>query len=242
VDEPKQPDPKNSTLTDKIKHLGAEQLVLLTGLFSFLFFLWVLAFLFLTLVSGRSARLPLPAVVVQAAATAGFVLPPTWTPGPTDIFVPTPLPGQVYDGSVPTRIYTPRATSLPGVVLPEFPMPIEVIDLARILEGESRFDLEAAYYVGWVAKNRRTHEAYGKTFRHVSSGFFGYKADRQPGIEFIKVAQRVIHAKQDPTAGCLYALSRTDITKLGVPPSRADVTKGEWFFFRTWPVTRIGGR
>ena len=242
MDEPKPPDPKNRTLTDKIKQVSAEQWVLLIGLFSFLFFLWVLAFMFLPLLAGRSARLPLPEVIIQAAATRGFVLPPTWTPGPTDEFIPTPVPGQVNDGSVPTRIYTPRATSLPGVVLPDFPMPIEVIDLARILEGESRGDLEAAYYVGWVAKNRRTHEAYGKTFRVVSSGFFGYKVDRQPTLDFIKLAQRVIRAKEDPTSGCLYALSRTDITNLGVPPSRADVTKGEWFFFRTWPVTRGRGR
>ena len=59
----------------------------------------------------------------------------------------------------------------------------------------------------------------------------------QPNEEFLKLAQRVIKSNEDPTGGCLYALSRTDITKLGVPPGRADVAYGEWFFFRTWPLS-----
>jgi hypothetical protein len=105
------------------------------------------------------------------------------------------------------------------------------------MQGESPGDPEAAYYVGWVAKNRLLHKSYGDTYAVVSYGFFGYRADMEPSKEFLNIARQVIKAKADPTGGCLYALSRTDITNLGVPPSRADVTKGEWFFFKIWPVT-----
>jgi hypothetical protein len=113
---------------------------------------------------------------------------------------------------------------------------LTALDLARIMQGESPGDLEAAYRVGWVAKNRLLHVGYGDTYGVVSHGFFGYRADLQPSKEFLAMARRVIKSREDPTSGCLYALSRTDITKLGIPPGRADVTYGEWFFFRTWPL------
>ena len=166
-------------------------------------------------------------------------MPPTWTPSPAREINPTAQATEVFDGAVPTRIYTPRATSLPGLILPEpphIPPRTAVIELARILQGESPGDREAAYYVGWVAKNRLLHSGYGHDYKTVSSGFFGYRADLQPSEAFLDVARRVIRSREDPTRGCLYALSRTDITNLGVPPQWADVTKGEWFFFRRWPV------
>jgi hypothetical protein len=192
------------------------------------------------LLSGRPYPIALPQALVEAAATQGFVLPPTWTPGPTQPVVTTPTPTEVYDGTVPTPMYTPRATSLPGLILPAPPIPsrVDVIELARILQGESPGDKEAAYYVGWVAKNRLFHPGYGDTYAVVSSGFFGYRASLQPSEEFMEVARQVVRSRIDPTGGCLYALSRTDITNWGVPPERADVTKGEWFFFRTWPISR----
>ncbi len=105
------------------------------------------------------------------------------------------------------------------------------------MQGESTGDKEAAYYVGWVAKNRLLHEGYGDTYAMVSSGFFGYKASLNPNEDFLEIAIRITRAREDPTDGCLYALSRTDITNLGIPPGRADVTKGEWFFFKTWPLS-----
>jgi hypothetical protein len=219
----------------KLKNLSAEQWVLLAALISACFFANIIVFLFMPLLAHQ----PLPPRLAAIVATQGFVLPPTWTPTPGGPVIATPPATPVADGSVPTRIYTPRATSLPG--LPPLPTPIfqpklSVLDLARIMQGESPGDPEAAYYVGWVAKNRLLHEGYGETYAVVSHGFFGYRADMNPSREFLKIAQRVIRSREDPTAGCLYALSRTDITNLGVPPSRADVTKGEWFFFRTWPV------
>jgi hypothetical protein len=143
---------------------------------------------------------------------------------------------QVVSGDVPTRIYTPRPTSLPGLPLPIVPRSISVIDLARIMQGESPGDKEAAYMVGWVAKNRLLHPSYGETYLDVSGGYFGYLAGINPNNEFMDIARRVIRSRDDPTGGSLYALSRTDITKLGVPPGRADVAYGEWFFFRTWPL------
>jgi hypothetical protein len=206
------------------------------GLFGFLVFLWLMFFFFLPLLSGRPSVVALPPVIVEMAATRGFVLPPTWTPSPTHEIVPTSTSTPAYNGIAPTRIYTPRPTSLPGLPM-IYPIPkLTVIDLARIMQGESPGDLEAAYRVGWVAKNRLLHPSYGDTYAVVSYGFFGYRADMTPSKEFLGLARRVIKSREDPTGGCLYALSRTDITNLGVPPHRADVAYGEWFFFKTWPL------
>jgi hypothetical protein len=137
-------------------------------------------------------------------------------------------------------MYTPRPTSLPGLPLPLQIPKLTVLDLARIIQGESPGDKEAAYRVGWVAKNRLLHPGYGDTYAVVSYGFFGYRADLDPSKEFLDIARRIIKARDDPTGGCLYALSRTDITNLGIPPSRADVAYGEWFFFKTWPLADRG--
>jgi hypothetical protein len=218
------------------KGLNAEQVALFIGLFCFIIFLWLVAILLVSIVSGRPSPVALSPRIVEIAATQGFVLPPTWTPTPEQTVIPTPVPTQVWDGQVPTRIYTPRPTSLPGLPFPFFPSGISVVDLARIMQGESPGDKEAAYMVGWVAKNRLMHAGYGDTYAVVSHGFFGYRADMQPNEDFLALARQVIRTREDPTGGCLYALSRTDITKLGVPPSRADVAYGEWFFFRTWPL------
>lgn len=214
-----------------------EQLVLLIGVFGFLAFIGIIGLGFLPLLGHRPLPAFLPPRVAQMMALPTVVLPQPKTPTPGG--PPTPTPTAVYNGIPPTPMYTPRPTSLPGLRLPAPIMPINIMDLARIMEGESRFDLEAAYYVGWVARNRLEHPAYGDTYLKVSTGFFGYRSDLKPREEFIKLAQKVMRATEDPTSGCLYALSRTDITKLGVPPGRADVTIGEWFFFHTWPV---GGR
>jgi hypothetical protein len=223
----------NKPISPTPRQLSAEQWVLLAGLVCFFIFMWIIFFLFIPVLSNRPTSLP---AIIQIIATQGFVLPPTWTPGPTEVVIATALPTQVYDGAVPTRIYTPRPTSLPGIPNPIVPPRLSVLDLARIMQGESPGDMEAAYYVGWVAKNRLLHAGYGDTYAIVSHGFFGYKAQLQPSEAFMKLARQVIRSKQDPTQGCLYALSRADITKLGIPPQRADVTKGEWFFFKTWPL------
>ncbi len=216
---------------------NAEQIVLFLALFCFVVFLGIVGFLLFLMASGQNGPLAIPAPLVQMAATQGFVLPPTWTPTPEQTTLPSPTATEVWDGQAPTRIYTPRPTSLPGLPMPVFAARISVIDLARIMQGESPGDPEAAYMVGWVAKNRLLHSGYGDTYFTVSHGFFGYRADMQPSKKFMDIARRVIRAREDPTGGCLYALSRTDITKLGVPPSRADVAYGEWFFFKTWPLT-----
>lgn len=213
--------------------------MLFLGLLGFLVFVWILAFFFVPMLRRQA---PPPAVPRPAAVAATpsptFALPPTWTPAPTEVIIPTPPGTNVASGLVPTRIYTPRPTSLPGLPLLVLvrPATIEVIDLARIMQGESPGDKEAAYRVGWVAKNRLLHPSYGESYFTVSSGFFGYLNGVQPNEEFMDIARRVIRAREDPTGGSLYALSRTDITKLGVPPGRADVAYGEWFFFRTWPL------
>jgi hypothetical protein len=225
-----------NTPWERFRHFSPEQWVLTAGFVCLIIFLGIIVFLFLPLLLYRPSSAALPSSLVDFAATRGFVLPPTWTPGPTQEFRATPLSTGVSDGAVPTRIYTPRPTSRSGVPLPIIPPQISVIDLARIMQGESPGDVEAAYYVGWVAKNRLLHAGYGDTYAIVSHGFFGYRASIQPSDTFLQLARQVIRAKVDPTEGSLYALSRTDITKLGVPPQRADITKGEWFFFKTWPV------
>jgi hypothetical protein len=220
-----------------VKRFSAEQWVLFAGLFFFVIFLWLITFLLLSIASGRPSFVVLPPAIVEIAATQGFVLPPTWTPIPEQTLVPTPTGTEVWDGQVPTRMYTPRPTSLPGLPLPFFPSSLSVVDLARIMQGESPGDIEAAYMVGWVAKNRLLHPGYGDTYAVVSYGFFGYRADLEPSKEFLSLARKVMRSSEDPTGGALYALSRTDITKLGIPPGRADVAYGEWFFFKTWPLS-----
>ena len=222
------------------RNLNAEQWILLIGVFGFIIFIWMMAFFFLPMLGGRPAPVALSPILVEMAATRGFILPPTWTPSPTREVVPTATATPIFDGVAPTRIYTPRPTSLPGLPIP-FAIPkLTVLDLARIMQGESPGDKEAAYMVGWVAKNRLLHPSYGDTYAVVSHGFFGYRADLNPSKEFLEIARRIIKSREDPTDGCLYALSRTDITNLLIPPSRADVAYGEWFFFRTWPLADRG--
>ena len=222
------------------RNLNAEQWILLIGVFGFIIFVWMMAFFFLPMLEGRPAPVALSPIIVEMAATRGFILPPTWTPSPTREVVPTATATLIYVGVAPTRIYTPRPTSLPGLPIP-FAIPkLTVLDLARIMQGESPGDKEAAYMVGWVAKNRLLHPGYGDTYAVVSHGFFGYRADLNPSKEFLEIARRIIKSREDPTAGCLYALSRTDITNLLIPPSRADVAYGEWFFFKTWPLADRG--
>jgi hypothetical protein len=224
-----------------IKQLSAEQVVLLAGLFGFIVFGWFICLLLLPLISDRSPGIvPQLLIAARATSTPEFQLPPTWTPTPSREPNPTSTGTVVYDGAIPTRIYTPRPTSLAG--LPWFNLPPSemALDLARIMQGESPGDKEAAFMVGWVAKNRLLHPSYGQSYAIVSSGFFGYRADLQPNEEFIQLAHRVIRSREDPTGGCLYALSRTDITKLNIHPTRADVAYGEWFFFHIWPLTDRG--
>ncbi len=228
---------KKISAPDSRKGLSTEDWVLVAGATCFVLFLWLIGFIFFT---SRQIPSALPPYIIEAVATRGFILPPTWTPGPTQEFIPSPVGTAADSGIAPTRIYTPRPTSLSGVpmLVPNIINRgnINTIDLARIMQGESTGDKDAAYYVGWVAKNRLLHEGYGDTYAMVSSGFFGYKANINPSNDFLEIAIRIIRAKEDPTNGCLYALSRTDITNLGIPPHRADVTRGEWFFFRTWPL------
>ena len=222
------------------RNSNAEQWILLIGVFGFIIFIWMMAFFFLPMLGGRPAPVALSPILVEMAATRGFILPPTWTPSPTREVVPTATATPIFVGVAPTRIYTPRPTSLPGLPIP-FAIPkLTVLDLARIMQGESPGDKEAAYRVGWVAKNRLLHPGYGDTYAVVSHGFFGYRADLNPSKEFLEIARRIIKSREDPTDGCLYALSRTDITNLRIPPSRADVAYGEWFFFKTWPLADRG--
>ncbi|MCB0213194.1 MAG: hypothetical protein KDJ52_27880 [Anaerolineae bacterium] len=240
MEEQKKSPLKKNSAAKRFSRFGPEEWVAVAGLICLTIFAGIILFLFVPLLLQRPLMAVLPPALIEAAATRGFVLPPTWTPGPTEVVFATGYPTTVYDGTVPTRMYTPRPTSLPGIPYvfnPKRITNIDVIDLARIMQGESPGDREAAYYVGWVAKNRLINPYYGDTFAYVSSGFFGYRADIQPSEEFLDIARRVIHSNQDPTSGCLYALSRTDITNLGVPASRADVAIGEWFFFRTWPLS-----
>ncbi len=218
-----------------------ELLVLLLGIGGFTLFVGLSGVLLL--LAARQPVMfaaPSEARTMLVSATVEPPLPAPWTPAPTAI--PTGISSPVFSGRLAVHLYQPRPDGEP-LRLPTFAFPYpaisrrtEVLDLARIMEGESRSDLEAAYMVGWVAKNRLRHGGYGESYRAVSSGFFGYRPDVQPSETFIRIAERVIRAGRDPTRGCLFALSRTDITNLGIPPQRADVAYGEWFFFLSWPL------
>jgi len=226
----------------KVKRaLQPEDVVLLLGATGFILFLGLI-FILVVLLPYKSS--PIKSIAPLAISPVQpFSLPPTWTPRPTPEVIPTLRPTPVFTGRLAAHLYQSR----PPAELMRIPLPPlfafrgplsqrEVLDLARILQGESPGDKQAAYWVGWVAKNRHRHAGYGDTYYEVSSGFFGYRADTQPREEFIEIAKRIIRSGRDPTDGCLYALSRTDITNLGVPPERADKHIGEWFFFRTWPL------
>ncbi len=223
--------------SNKRKWLSAERILLFVGLLGFSVFLAIIAFFFVPILRDRPQPAALNPVFLAPTPSPTFALPPTWTPSPTPEVIPTGIGTQVVVG-VPTRIYTPRPTSLSGLPISLFIRTSDdaVIDLARIMQGESTGDYEAAYMVGWVAKNRLLHPNFGDTYYEVSSGFFGYLDGVQPNEAFMDIARRVIRDHDDPTNGALFALSRTDITNLGVPPGRADVAFHEWFFFYTWPL------
>ncbi|MEM7348092.1 MAG: hypothetical protein AAF485_28000 [Chloroflexota bacterium] len=102
------------------RNFTAEYWILMIGLACFCLFVGIISFFLLPLASGRSAPIALPQAIVEAAATQGFVLPATWTPGPTPQIEPTTTATVVYDGAAPTRLYTPRATSLSGIPMPTF--------------------------------------------------------------------------------------------------------------------------
>jgi hypothetical protein len=101
----------------KRRNINAEQWILFIGLFGFIVFIWMMAFFFLPLLANRSTPLALSPMIIEIAATRGFILPPTWTPSSTREMVPTATATVIFDGAVPTRIYTPP-TSLPGLPLP----------------------------------------------------------------------------------------------------------------------------
>ncbi len=219
------------------KKISPEIIILLIGVAAFALFGGIILFLLMSVAGIDAQRVTTDrGRPVVTATDSAFVLPSTWTPTPRREIQPTPTGTLAAAGLLPTRIYTPRPTSLSGLPMPVIAPRLSVLDLARIMQGESPGDREAAYMVGWVAKNRLVHVGYGETYAVVSHGFFGYRAHMHPSKEFMSLARNVIKSTEDPTGGCLYALSRTDITKLGIPPGRADVAFGEWFFFRTWPL------
>ena len=82
------------------KGLSAENWIMLIGVISFVVFLWMFALFFLF--SRQRGPVAWPSVIVEIAATRGFVLPPTWTPGPTPEFNPTAVGTPVYDSSPPS--------------------------------------------------------------------------------------------------------------------------------------------
>ena len=212
--------------------------MLAAGVICFLGFIAIMGLFFIPMLRHNLGPRVVQATIPVDTSTPGFMLPPTWTATPEQVIIPTRMPTTVALGMVPTPMYTPRPTSLPGLPfkIPFVRGQLSVVDLARIMQGESPGDREAAYMVGWVAKNRLLHPSYGDNYAVVSNGFFGYLDGVEPNNEFKDIAYRVIRSNYDPTDGSLYALSRTDITKLGVPPHRADVAYGEWFFFKTWPL------
>ena len=228
--------------------IGLEEVILVIGTLGFLTFGLVILVMFpMTTKTNVVAIAEDNPPTIQSPDKTPFhqptpTLPPTWTPSVMPVIIPTLIGTPVFTGRLAVHLHRPRPRhSKMRLAIPTFnfivPHHQEIVDLARILQGESPGDKEAAYRVGWVAKNRHQHGGYGDSYYEVSSGFFGYRANMQPSEEFLKIAQRIIQAQKDPTDGCLYALSRTDITNLGVPSSRADVAYGEWFFFRTWPLS-----
>ncbi|GEM_PF-1702114 len=245
---------QNLATSAPIQAWGVEDAILIAGFCLFGLFVGILGAAFLMPLDEPLTEL-MPAI--EVVVVSGFTLPPVWTATPVPEVVPTPTPTQVFTGTLSPELYTPRTARLAKhLAQPNYAAfrqrqsspassanigkltNVEVLDLARIMEGESGGDAEAAYQVAWVAKNRLNNGGYGNTYLQVSSGFFGYRASINPRPEFLDLSRQVISDRKDPTGGCLYALSRTDITNLGVPARRADVNFHEWFFFKTWPLAK----
>lgn len=221
--------------------LSERQQITLAVLFLLNGYVWLC---FLLLFTADSMPLnPLPTQVIAAVETAGFEFPPTWTPSPTSTPAPPTDTATMVVLGEPTRMYTPHPTPLPANVWyrrrSEVAKERDIIDLANILQGESPGVPSSAIWVGWVAKNRLMHGGYGDTIKEVSAGFFGYKEGRQPKQLYIDLARQVMESENDPTGGCLYCLSQTDIEHLGVRPEQADTVTGHgrstWYFFKKWP-------
>lgn len=115
MNDQKTPRQKPKDSEQKSRRLGPEEWVAIAGLVCLTIFAGIILFLFIPLLTHKPLTAALPPAIIEAAATRGFVLPPTWTPAPTEVVIATGLPTQVYDGSAPTRMYTPRPTSLPGL-------------------------------------------------------------------------------------------------------------------------------
>lgn len=167
---------------------------------------------------------------------ADLPYPPTWTPTATRTPAPpTATPTLVLIGPAPASTATPE----PAPDLFRTPTPVPALaDLARIMQGESPGDMRAAYYVGWVAKNRLLAGGYGRTYAEVARGFNGYRTSAVAREPFLRLAKQVIVARRDPTGGSIYALSHTDLNNLGLSPETAASGVGQWYFFREWPRRR----
>lgn len=71
-------------------------------------------------------------------------------------------------------------------------------------------------------------------------GFFA--RERRPPPEAIDMARDVLGADEDPTGGCIYALSAQDLDLLGIERQGDIVLRGRGVFelhlYREWPVVR----
>ena len=91
----------------------------------------------------------------------------------------------------------------------------------------------------YVALNRHRSPAF-PTARSFLQGF--YRLDPSPPSEAIEMAREVLAADEDPTDGCIYALSAQDLELLGIEREGDIVLTGnsvfQLHFYKSWPVMR----
>jgi hypothetical protein len=124
------------------------------------------------------------------------------------------------------------------------PFSDEEAALAQIIQGEASHEFmrdngEAAYCVGWVAKNRLESGEYGSSYQEVQEGFNG-SIVTDPKWRYLVVARLVIYHRNDPTDGALYALSQQDVDRLGFGGAEACLVlvasaERAVYFFKEWP-------
>lgn len=126
---------------------------------------------------------------------------------------------------------------------PPYFVTVEEVLLARIMQGEAGHLYmegdEAAFCVGWVARNRLESGRYGSSFSkvEVGSGFAG--TVRRSRQHYYNLARLVLRSKWDPTNGALYALSQQDVDNLEFDVTKATLVirvseDRALFFLKNW--------
>ncbi len=107
--------------------------------------------------------------------------------------------------------------------------------IANAIEGEcgTKIDLTCYIPLGWTILNRYNN-GQGSIKQIVTKYYYGFKSSRKISERAMEVAKSLQYVS-DPTNGCIYAFSNSDVHNLGIKIKPDFRTKGTQFW-RTWPV------